>query len=348
MPTPIAAQLGLSAAQGALQTGFNAVSNIMNVANYNRQRRDQQADWLRDTYYNSPAEQVKRMQAAGISPHSAFGNPSVNMAAPQQRPAMGQSPAAYQVNGAINAVQMQQGIAQLKQMELQNAKIQAETEQIQSNTKSVNLNFEVDNNTLLPRRMGEIELQLRNIQKADIDINIKRQQVDQIKAQIQNIISQTGLNNIEKTYRAPLLQGKVDLQKAQTAATTAQIAKTYADIDRIRIHNDQDIKMFQYRVNQITQDIQRLRLANEGKVYENIYAPDHYKYRNEIQNTDLNTKRNQLKYLETIPPEARFMLERMGGEDLVKMLSTRRFGGKTTKGWRERNGKWEEWESTTR
>lgn len=40
---------------------------------YERQRSDALADWQKQADYDSPAEQMKRLKAAGINPHLAFG-----------------------------------------------------------------------------------------------------------------------------------------------------------------------------------------------------------------------------------------------------------------------------------
>lgn len=320
---PLSAQIGVSATQGALQTGFNALNNFTNLGYYQMQRRHQQEDWRRDALYNSPTQQVERLKAAGISPHSAFGNPSTNMAPQSSRPQMAAAPSAYQVNGANNAMQMQIGMAQLKQMELQNAKTIAETNKVNADTKTVEQNYTLDSNTALPKRMGEIEIQLQQIQNLQADRAIKIEQANKLKEEVKNVVAQTGLLNIETKFLSPYLQGRNELQTQMFKQSTSQVAKTFADIERINIQNEQDVKIFQYKVRQLTEQIQGGKLQNEGQLYQNMYAPSYLQERNESMRIDKNTKMNNLKYLETIPPEARFMLERLGGEDMVKILTRR-------------------------
>jgi hypothetical protein len=75
---------------GIIGQGINAISTIgQNKKNrhftremYNLQRENALADWQRQTAYNSPIEQMKRLKEAGLNPNLVYKNGATNEAAP--------------------------------------------------------------------------------------------------------------------------------------------------------------------------------------------------------------------------------------------------------------------------
>jgi hypothetical protein len=61
-----AIQLGSQVAQVGMQ-------DAKNLRQYNRQRRDNLADWHRQNIYNSPVEQMARLKEAGLNPALMYG-----------------------------------------------------------------------------------------------------------------------------------------------------------------------------------------------------------------------------------------------------------------------------------
>lgn len=66
----------------AAQIGTSVASGIGSKRRYERQRRDALADYHMQNLYNSPAEQMKRLKAAGLNPNLVYGSGAKNEAAP--------------------------------------------------------------------------------------------------------------------------------------------------------------------------------------------------------------------------------------------------------------------------
>lgn len=83
-----------------LSTGANALMNASNnraqraFANemYAKQRTDSLSDWNMQNFYNSPAEQMKRLKEAGLNPNLVYGNGAVQSQAGTPRPASASNP----------------------------------------------------------------------------------------------------------------------------------------------------------------------------------------------------------------------------------------------------------------
>lgn len=78
---PVTASLAIAGTQLASQ-GINAFSTSSmnrktrewNEAMYQKQRQDALDDWNRQTLYNSPIEQMKRLKEAGLNPNLVYGS----------------------------------------------------------------------------------------------------------------------------------------------------------------------------------------------------------------------------------------------------------------------------------
>lgn len=98
------------AAANAFGQVFSAMqqnkANVMNFAyqnlQYNRQRRDNLADWNMMNEYNSPAAQMARLKAAGLNPNLVYGNGANAGQAQMPKPTTGGMPEyrALGINGA--------------------------------------------------------------------------------------------------------------------------------------------------------------------------------------------------------------------------------------------------------
>jgi tetratricopeptide (TPR) repeat protein len=81
MPEPISTSAAIAAANIASQ-GINAFSTSSmnrktrewNEAMYQKQRQDALDDWNRQTLYNSPIEQMRRLKEAGLNPNLVYGS----------------------------------------------------------------------------------------------------------------------------------------------------------------------------------------------------------------------------------------------------------------------------------
>jgi len=114
----------------ALSTGIqNRRQREYNIEMYERQRSDALADWSMQNVYNSPAEQMKRLKAAGLNPNLVYGNGATALSGSGVRSAQVESyrPTPVQVDtGGIVA-------SLLSQYNLE--KIQAQTDNVAAATK---------------------------------------------------------------------------------------------------------------------------------------------------------------------------------------------------------------------
>lgn len=76
MPFPIAAAIaaGSSIASNIQQAGASKAARDWQIDMYNKQREHALADRDFENVYNSPAEQMKRLTAAGLNPNLVYGN----------------------------------------------------------------------------------------------------------------------------------------------------------------------------------------------------------------------------------------------------------------------------------
>lgn len=332
MPIPpiigaMAAQTGQQLLSGGVQSIFNFGQHRRNLEYYQMQRQDALNDWNRQVEYNSPANQVQRLKEAGISPHSMGGH-GVQASVLQSQPRganMGNAPSSYQVNGAINTMNQIQAIEQIKNLRAQNEKTQAETASVREDTRQKQLNYDVDAETLRSRRLGEIWTAAKHMEVSDADIQQKRQTVENMKTQLLSITEDIALKRTQNVYEAPLLSGKVDLQNAQKRHISNEIAKIQAEIQRIQVQNDRDVKLLPFDISSIVQKIQQLKLGNERADYENYFEPENLRIHRDTKEAEMESKQYQRDRLKTLSPEMREILDRV--PELMQVIRPR--GGTT-------------------
>lgn len=167
-----------SGAQVYAQGKMNKKTREFSEHMYNRQRQDALDDWNRANQYNSPIEQMKRYKEAGLNPNLIYGQsneaPAVrSTSAPDWNPqtpdfaSLGQN-----VIGGIYEAQMK--AAQLKLLESQNVKVEADTLYTNAKTYQENLRHDLDRET----HQDQIDLirqKLRGL-TASIDISLSEEE----------------------------------------------------------------------------------------------------------------------------------------------------------------------------
>lgn len=325
MPIPaivgaIATQAAGTAIQGGMQSIFNNQQHRRNLDYYNIQRKDALSDWQRDAAYNHPAQMAARLREGGFSPHLVTGQSALTSAPQTRSSSMGNAPAAYQVNGSTNMVQMRLGLAQLESIRLQNEKTKAETANVQADTQQKGLVHSVDAETLRSRRFGEIwqaEAQLRDI---NVSIQVKQQTAENMKAQLLGVLNDNKLKEIDLLHRNTMLQGQANLVRAQERNIMANSRKIEAEIESIRTHTNHDIQMFPSHMKRLEREIENLRQQNTKGAMEEYYLPDNLRNQRDRNQYQTEMDKNQLEFLQTLPPEARYAIERMGGKEAVQQL----------------------------
>lgn len=303
----------LLGAQIGAQLGLNAVNQFGNIAGnfmqYRINRRDALNDWNREAHYNSPAEQVKRLKDAHLSPYAMSGN-AFTASTPQTRNTPLQS---TQNTAPVNVMGMQQGLQQLRNQVLQN-------ESVEQDIVAKKLDNSVNAETKRSEAFGRIWNMEAQLNSTNMGIAEKKQHIEVMKGQLLSLAADTQLKQTEALYQNRYLQGRNDLQDLQKNQISASTAKLIQEIKSIQIHNEQDVKMFQYRIDDITQRIQQLRNDNESRSYQNYYLPESLRYERDIKKTRAELDKEQLEYTRTLSPQMRFAIDKLGDGNAIKAL----------------------------
>lgn len=127
----VAVQGGNMIAQGKMNRKTRKFSESM----YDRQVKDNMANWMKQNEYNSPKEQMKRLKEAGLNPHLVYGQGAVanNATTPKSGDVPGWSPDAPKADSGVikdalaNYFKVQAGPLEVDMLEKQLALTQAQT-----------------------------------------------------------------------------------------------------------------------------------------------------------------------------------------------------------------------------
>jgi len=272
--------LGLLAGQMLMNGANTGVSQGLNVLNYNRQRRDALSDYNRDVEYNSPKNQVKRLQEANISPYASSGQ-SLLATSPSTRSS------SFQGNSsrAVDYQQSQLGIEQIKLLRLQQQKTQAETDSVNADVQNKTLDYQSNSqdyhgggSLLLKKRMFEIERLLADTNNLRQSAQFKMEQTDNEVVKRAGLRSANALADIEKMYRSQLLQSRDDLMRGQLSGI---LLKNY----------EQDVKNHFSRQNE----------GNKASYLRSEAA----------------LKQQEAELANVLPASVRYFLEKMGGNSAI-------------------------------
>jgi hypothetical protein len=307
--------------QMVAQAGGQAKLNNSNMMQYNIQRQDSFKDWQLQQEYNSPVNMVNRLKQAGFSPHSLQGQASLVSAgrADPIRPTQMQN---NNMMPSTNMAQMMMSMEQLKLMRAQTEKTQAETNSVNADVQSKGLNYEVDSRTLLDRRVNEVMQQVSTLQNSQVDTQVKKQTLENMKASLADTLEDVKLKQIEALYREPMLLGKNQLQNAQVKQVTAQINHIHAEIQNLNVRTKAEAQQLPFRLEQINQQIQQLKLINEKGNMENQQLPNKLILENNLNQENLRGKKWDNDYKGTIDPQLQRLID-YGGD---KLSSFTKFG----------------------
>lgn len=326
MLAPLAMQAAGTLIQGGIQSIFNQGEHRRNLTYYNMQRQDALNDWRMNNAYNDPSAQVERLKKAGFSPYHVGGAQSVvagGIAKQLNAPRMADAPRAYQVNQATNTMNMQLGLEQLNNLRVQNEKLRAETESVKEDTRAKQLSYSVDSETKRSLAIGQIWLQdsLKKLQ--DASYTEKTQQVENMKTQLLESLEDLQFKRTQNIYSDDYLKGRNKMQTLEMSEKLQNIERIKSEVKNINARTDSEIKKLPFELKDIVQRIEQLKLDNEKRNYENVYMPENLRQRNEGQQIQNKLSKNQLDYLETLPPELRFTLEK--APQLLEQVMKARF-----------------------
>lgn len=219
----IGAQTGQSLLNMGFQRRENTRSRQFALDMYNQQRSDALSDWNAQNFYNSPAEMMKRLKAAGLNPNLAYGNPTTAGQASSPR-------SASQGNYKGEAPQMNIPINDMIMMFYDIQKTQAQTDNIKANTDLVKerdkkIDWEVE------KLISDITGRDKSNRMSDLDYYIKDTQEKQGKfnAETSKAINQADQSQYEaqltkiKAYVADQVKSNSIQQVAENLIRTQQM-----------------------------------------------------------------------------------------------------------------------------
>lgn len=250
-------QLAGSIAQGAVQSRFDNMSYNRNLNYYNMQRQDSLDDWNRQNAYNDPAEQIKRLKNAGISPYQMNGQGIVSQS--NNTPIKGasmQTPSAYQVNSATNQMQI---LNMLEQAKLTRAQV----EKTQAETGSIKQQSDVYGETGRSIALGQIWTAQAQENYIKASTEEKMETIKSIKQQLLSSIEDTQLKKTQNIYQSQILKGQKTLQDKQILVQGETAQKLAQEVKQMKL-------MSADQVSELVQRVRQLRLSNEQ---QEKYAP---------------------------------------------------------------------------
>lgn len=219
---------GLISGAGSLLSGIigasaSAAANRANIQLAREQMQWQEAMWNKQNEYNTPANQVSRLLAAGLSPNLAYGNLQSGNAgsiSSYQRANVNPITTGEQFGSAFRVAS---DIMQLRKMKAEISNIEANT----SKTKTDEANVQYETENILPARAADI-WQAAEQKKWSIDYTKKQlQNYDELVALDKEFKSLTN-KNLRQTYNNLTAQYATELARKENldASTANTIAQT--------------------------------------------------------------------------------------------------------------------------
>lgn len=194
--------------------------NAANTDLWRRQIQEQRANEEMLRQYNSPVEQMKRLQEAGLNPNLVYGNGATNTATAAPTPSAPKMDAARVEAARVGAAQIEaprstfgnalfQGLAMYKELQKQDADIGYIRSQ-QSVAEARAHNLEVNTMLSAAKRLGVEQstafakmMQPYQKQAAEANIAVARKRVDDISSQIENrgVMQQLARERVEVAWK---------------------------------------------------------------------------------------------------------------------------------------------------
>jgi len=320
--------------QGLLNTGFGVLGSMVDRMNYNYMNRQNTKNWQMVNAYNSPLSQVERLKAAGLSPALMYGGHGQQAQSAPIQPATMPNSEKFGMNKAVMAYTMQQGIEQLRSIQLQNEKTKAETSKVQAETDTVKQNYNVDSQTLLERKRVETDALVQQIRQGNASTTETYQRIQNLKANYDKILADTKLQLIESQHRDRILSGNTMLQQKQMAQIDNQISKIAAEVRSINLHTAQDKESFGVRMRHIDKQIESLSLGNVHQSTANYFQYRDLENRQLQAQSKTGSMDDLLKYQKTLPPNVRYIVDKLMESGWISPRhTTNRTYNNTTHNW---------------
>lgn len=254
-------QAGTSLLNAGSQGMQNAANRRFSEKMYNQQRADALSDRDFENFYNSPAEQMKRLEAGGLNPNLVYGN-GANTATVSTRQSNYSQPQtkAPELSGIGEGIM---SFFKIMQMQAETDRIKAAADLTREQTKIVpaqgeNIQATTANTQANTARTGVLtnaeKLQLDTAtQLQPVTIETAKATLDQKKADIANTLANTtatlDANERAKLTNAQNLQKGVEeilnlrLSRAKTEAEINHINQTIANLKNSNVLQELDIAL---------------------------------------------------------------------------------------------------------
>lgn len=230
--TAAASQLAAASIDALSAANANRKGRKWAEEQYQKQRADALADWNMQNFYNSPAEQMKRFEAAGLNKNLIYGS---NQNGPVVRSTDTQSwkPEAPQIGRSVTGAA--QSFLASTDLEMR----QAQTDNIKANNKNILLDSMLKAGQLnqlgIQTKTSEFNLQqLKNLSMLQLEsaaLNVEKQKVDitKTKADTGYTLQQTELSaasNAQNIAESIERINSLRASRSQTQAQTDQIRQS--------------------------------------------------------------------------------------------------------------------------
>nr|QJB21653.1 MAG: DNA pilot protein [Microvirus sp.] len=209
MANPILIPFALDIASQAMnQFGQQQLNQNNQVYNQMQQRMAYVTNldmWNRTNAYNSPASQMQRLKEAGLNPNLIYGNinntPATNSVKMEPLESKHQRVNWNGTSGLLASQAVRMNEAQIKQMEIQNRKLESETtlnDEKLNLTAALSLAKVLDNYVRYGFRRGaKPEYNISPESLSGYDLSIKQEIYNQIKARVQQLSLSNEWNKIK-------------------------------------------------------------------------------------------------------------------------------------------------------
>lgn len=211
---------------------------------YDKQRKDNLADWEMQNAYNSPEAQMRRLKEAGLNPNLVYGNgaDATSSAPPRSAETGSWNPKApeFDMNFGANHLAAYYD-TQVKQAQIDNLKVQNTIGTQQALHEAVKIQETVQRTEGLSTSTAESKVRLKYADElAKISLNAAQVGVDKTNADIIKTQADTKFttdSNKRANQQQPLLLSKLAADVANTKMSTAktqeEITNTKAQLNNL-------------------------------------------------------------------------------------------------------------------
>lgn len=227
-------QIGINAASSAIG-GVIGLAGAALQHKYNKDLAQFQYDknlemWEKQNTYNSPIEQRKRLEEAGLNPALMYGNGSVSTGNASQMPQYQQMGVDLSSN-MLSAMQMAQMAANIR-----NTNADTEGKKIDNKTKD-EMNRAIIDNYLkdLDVKDSQININVKTLSKMDVDISKANKEIEDLNATIALKAAQTSSETERKALYAAqtaltILQQSTEKSKKENLDANTATARAQKDV----------------------------------------------------------------------------------------------------------------------